>query len=461
MPNLKLRLMEECTALGLPVTTGMTVRQLKVMMRNVDVPSAELNRIAQECQGTAARGRGRPAVKRLGNAAPRRVNPAPANRTAKQPAKKSKGGRAAVRKKQSAQRTAQASAQARSSAVEASDQEASSSGAAATLAAESSNEDIISAINALQKAVMGKPKPPQPAADELDYEDEEEAAVVSDDEDHPLLLDDEDEVYEQRLPSECLNYHIDERVERDVLAEKMVPIFKLMRGYRPTGQNVSLSSGRLVASDDTFDRRLAKQCLPIEQLVFGLKRYAEIVAAFPERVADIERHINNVLDISIRYGGRAFFHYHTYVWERFFRSGLKVWGENWVTLCPTALSAAVNREGSQAAHCNHCASWDHSSRGCPFQVRDTGIQVIPTPLPTTPNPTRQPKVRGDVSVPNRPVGTCRLFNTRARGCDYPACKFIHECDVCRSTEHGKVMHGDASKPDPAKAAERTEFATNY
>ena len=47
------------------------------------------------------------------------------------------------------------------------------------------------------------------------------------------------------------------------------------------------------------DRLLAKQVLPIEQIIFALKRYQCIVSSYPKRVEDIDRHITNVVYIGL------------------------------------------------------------------------------------------------------------------------------------------------------------------
>ena len=60
-----------------------------------------------------------------------------------------------------------------------------------------------------------------------------------------------------------------------------------------------------VSNVSARDRLLAKQVLPIEQIVFALKRYQCIVSSYPKRVDD--RHITNVVSISVRFGGKATF----------------------------------------------------------------------------------------------------------------------------------------------------------
>ena len=161
---------------------------------------------------------------------------------------------------------------------------------------------------------------------------------------------------------------------------------------------------------------------------------------FPERIADIERHITNVLSISIRFGGKAFFYYHDHVWDRFFRGGAKVWGNNFITICPNAQIAATAVTSAQPLRCDHCVTWDHPPEKCPFRWREEGAGRSRRPAPQQQTQQLQQQ-RGPSSI------LCKFFNS-SRGCNRgEGCfhKKGHFCATCSAKDHGATSCTQAGK----------------
>ena len=87
---------------------------------------------------------------------------------------------------------------------------------------------------------------------------------------------------------------------------KYVPIYKLLPGYQVKGSSIGLENGKMVLNESSQTRKLDRQTLSVNQLNFGLMKYKSVVAsAYPEMAADLDRHMSNILNISILYSGNA------------------------------------------------------------------------------------------------------------------------------------------------------------
>jgi hypothetical protein len=249
------------------------------------------------------------------------------------------------------------------------------------------------------------------------------------------VSDDEDEngeTYFERK-SDVLDYFVEGKTVKDVRAEKLVPIYKLLPGFRDQGTSLVMQGGKVMVGTDASARKLERQTLGVNQLVFGLLKYRQLIDnEYPARGKDIDRHIANIINVSVCYSGEAFFFYHNYVWSHFFGAAIRQWGGNWFTIDPTALHAAIARANTAHNYCDHCSLWLHDGGSCPFQLKE-------------------PSPRGDASRGNagrsggtgthrqQPAGPtpCGYFNSSV-GCTTRSgkCRFPHICSFCKSPDHG-------------------------
>ena len=251
--------------------------------------------------------------------------------------------------------------------------------------------------------------------------------------------DDEDESVDEVLPevtnsaasnpSECINYCIDEKVEKLVLTGKRVPIFKLLQGYEYPEMKCHSSNSE--SYDRAYDKKLEKQVMTIDQLIFGLKKYCEIINMYPDRVADVERHITNVLCVSIQLGGKAAFFYHHHVWDRFFKGGRKVWGDNFMSICPDAKMSAATAASVKALWCEFCVTWDHLPEKCTNRLRDNGSSTSRCRV----HDQQQQQQQSSASA-SAQKQSCVFFN-HAQGCKFgTSCRSQHTCSKCSAKDHG-------------------------
>ena len=244
--------------------------------------------------------------------------------------------------------------------------------------------------------------------------------------------------------SQALNYGIDATITNDVLAGRKVPCFKLIKGYKSLGGNLYYSQGGKITVKDSDDIILSKRALTVEMLVLALLKYKEIVSNFPERVADIDRHISHVLDIKIKYKGWAYYLYHDMVWESFFQPGVVTWGGNWIAADPSALSAAANRF-AKCDKCAHCGTWEHASEVCPS--RDVDSTIGGPPVPPSP-PAVAGRGQGGRTVNKAAKDFCVEWNA-PQGCSrVRECQWVHACYICKSDGHGASICGTRSQHRP-------------
>ena len=167
----------------------------------------------------------------------------------------------------------------------------------------------------------------------------------------------------------ALQYHVDRAVLNDLLGDRYVPIFKLLPGYRNEGGSLSVINGQLVTAGGE-NTKLERQTLTVNQLVFGLMKYKSVVSnARPDCGVggDIDNHITNILEISMKYSSLSYFLYHRFVWTHFFGKAFRSWGGNWVTVDAQALHAAIS--GVAGNSCADCGSYYHEAKVCPFTLR--------------------------------------------------------------------------------------------
>ena len=181
--------------------------------------------------------------------------------------------------------------------------------------------------------------------------------------------------------AKCMEYHVEQCIINEILADKYVPLFKLLKGYKQLHMGAAINDGQLIFTEGRANKKLESQSLPLDLLLLAMLKYIEIVKPCnAAKAADIYRHMNNVIYISAVYDNDAFFTYHNYVWSHFFGQNCIVWGGNFRDIDTSGLHASFGR--TALSYCEHCANWLHKSNDCPFQVRNIagdGRRVGPQP----------------------------------------------------------------------------------
>ena len=185
--------------------------------------------------------------------------------------------------------------------------------------------------------------------------------------------------------------------------------------------------------------------MPLNQLLFALGKYKSLSeeAGNIAKAEDVDRHIQNIVNVSITHTDYVYFFYHTYVWQSFFANSVKVWGSNFFELNDRALSAALFGAGpggrpNRANMCEHCGTYTHSTEHCPFEPREevrTQIQERPSSSGWKP-PSSQGKPLKVTGMADEFI-VCKYFQ-RKSGCTLRKCKYKHVCRNCGGTNHNEL-----------------------
>ena len=262
---------------------------------------------------------------------------------------------------------------------------------------------------------------------------------------------------QHQITSKCANvynYYVDKKTTDAVHADKLVALVKLLPGYREPTYITMGEGGVLTTSNDT-ERKLEKQTMPLNQLLFALGKYRQLAgeAGNDAKADDIDRHMQNIINVSITHTDYVYFFYHTHVWQSFFANSVKVWGANFFELNDRALSAALFGAGpsgrpGRANLCDRCGTYTHSTDHCPFEAREeVGYQAQQRSSVTGGNQKNrwlgQANTSKGKNAPFKVTGmrdefkVCNFFQGRL-GCNNRKCIYKHVCRNCGGTNHGEL-----------------------
>ena len=294
-------------------------------------------------------------------------------------------------------------------------------------------DNILSVVKSMKlaaaskSAVVPRPDTPQPFYQEVQSSGEESEP----EEDEEMVG-----VTHESKFSNVFEYFIDTKTLNAVHNDKPVPLIKLLPGFTDSGKLLTIEGGALRMIDDSSSKKLEKQVMPLNQLLFALFKFKQLSRHNSAKAGDVARHIHNIIQISILYSGDIYFFYHGHVWSKFFGQAVKVWGGNWVDLDPLALNAATIRAGqvNQANHvnfCERCNSYTHATAVCPFTVREVNYGRVASNFSSVQGP------GNGKPISRYTKGACRYFNSSGK-CVVNACQFKHVCASCASSKHGST-----------------------
>ena len=271
---------------------------------------------------------------------------------------------------------------------------------------------------------------------------------------------------------------MDKKTTDAVNSDKLVALVKLLPGYRePT--YVTMGEGGILTTSTDTERKLEKQTMPLNQLLFALGKYKQLAeeAGNHAKVGDIDRHMQNIINISITHTDYVHFFTTPTCGRVSLQIHLRFEG-------PTSLRLTIARptgRPNRANICNHCGTYTHSTEQCPFEPREevgsrfqgkpsssgwnqgntgfrgnagfrgnTGFQGKPSSSGWNQGNTVKPSnSRG--KAPFKVAGTdnwfvvCRYFQT-APGCKVIGCEYKHVCMNCGGNNHWEARLQGWSTP---------------
>ena len=211
---------------------------------------------------------------------------------------------------------------------------------------------------------------------------------------------------------------VPENVRKDILRGKDVNLCQLLipareRGSFVAGREIRIGEETL-ALRPFSDKRMSK-LLTIQEFVKAFNMYKNIICeVFPDRRAELDRYMTNIIDISAKYQGFAHYEYHLEFAARaaFFKEHKNILID-WGCLDDRLITQIV--AGRKASTCALCGAFDHSSTFCHLAAEG---QVKP----------------GGASHKG---ATCQYYNMPG-GCKKFPCPYAHRCGFCASPGHPAV-----------------------
>ena len=185
----------------------------------------------------------------------------------------------------------------------------------------------------------------------------------------------------------------------------------------------------LIAKKSEREKSLSRRVPSPTEFTNAFTRFKEVILErFPHRSRELDAYLINIIDLTTKYTGKAYWQYHT----QFAKQAASLWARgiraDWSVVDPIILHKTIASE--RALFCDHCQDALHSTSACPFSpVSLAPLAPKPKSDSTNNKPPRQKIYRKGVEV-------CGMFNHRETGCNLKICNYAHVCLFCQSENHG-------------------------
>ena len=250
---------------------------------------------------------------------------------------------------------------------------------------------------------------------------------------------------------------VSEQLRRDVVQGKDVNLAAfLIPGYKSeneAGIRSVLANGEAIPLKPLSDPRL-NRALTIQEFIEAFSIYKNIMTgAYPNRRSELDLYERDIVNMSARFGGLAFYEYHKAFSARaaalLSQLGIKV---DWSLRDQNLFNQVF--AGHKIHACEICNSSGHDTSFCPQALGSTGAKgqsTIPT-LNSAPSPNRKRQANkpaltgagaaGHVDRLGRPriqLELCNNFNEST--CSRTVCHLLHYCSFCWLPGHPSRLCG--------------------
>ena len=191
------------------------------------------------------------------------------------------------------------------------------------------------------------------------------------------------------------------------------------------------------------DPRLARM-LTIEEFISAFGIYINIMCEhFPQRRVELDLYERDIVDMSTRYGGTAFYEYHKQFSARAaahlkFNNIPVDWSIRNNTLFCNIFA------NQRPITCNKCSSITHTTGFCPLFGQNS-IQSSQG-KPSFESQNAKTDSYGRTRIRYGEFEICNNFNTE-KGCVRPKCNNLHVCTICKK-DHPKFKCSEAKNGNP-------------
>ena len=221
----------------------------------------------------------------------------------------------------------------------------------------------------------------------------------------------------------------------------------LIPNYTP-GENANrhiLIGDEPIALPALKDHRLNRR-LTIQEFIKAFTSYKNIMCeAFPFRRGELDAYLRDVVDMSTKFQGFAFYQYHLEFSARaaalLLNHNVKVdWSKRDNYLYTSVFA------GQKANTCTLCASFSHATPYCHLA---TSRETKSRGLGPTPSPDSQHDIKGRQRLFLNGKEICNNYNT-PEGCSRQFCHFKHACAKCKQSTHPSWNGTCQTSPSPKK-----------
>ena len=238
------------------------------------------------------------------------------------------------------------------------------------------------------------------------------------------------------VPSDSLP-HVDiisPSVKKDIIMGKDINLASLLiPGYRTDAMDRHLVQGsEIIPLKALSDSRL-NRALTLPEFILAFEIYKNVMCeAYPQRRVELDSYQRNIVEMSNKFGGLAFYEYHRAFSARsaslLQNHNIKInWGLKDTNLfCMTFA-------GQTAISCRICNSKIHTTQFCPQSSQITPKFRQNDPPMTYARPVRRDNhldTSGRVRVMHGEREICNNFNS-SRGCSRSPCSYSHVCTQCK------------------------------
>ena len=189
------------------------------------------------------------------------------------------------------------------------------------------------------------------------------------------------------------------------------------------------------------DSRLTRS-LTLSEFIMAFSIYKNVMCeAYPIRRTELDAYELNIVEMSHKFGGSAFYEYH-----RSFSARAAAMLQNYNIKINWAIKDTnlfcMTFAGRTALTCGQCNSLAHTTQFCPQNIGKNqntphfGISTVGGNQKLGTNRGIDIKGRNRVSHKGREL--CNNYNSSA-GCDKPNCQYWHICIKCRAPGHPMAL----------------------
>ena len=240
------------------------------------------------------------------------------------------------------------------------------------------------------------------------------------------------------VPSDSVSHVelISPQQRKDIILGKDINLATLLiPSYHESAQDRHLIMGNELLPLKPLSDPRTSRALTIQEFIKAFSIYTNVMCrAYPQRRAELDAYMTNIVEMSSRFAGLPFYDYHRSFSARasalLLNDNIKL---DWSKL-DTKLYCAIFA-GQRASTCTLCNSSLHMTAFCPANVSGAASRQYHNNNQNTQNTqSRDHTSRERFFHEDKEI--CNLYNSGIGMCHWLNCKYAHICKACKKPGHG-------------------------